>query len=344
MINQTVRHIVFVIGLVTVMGCGKPPATQPPSTTSNTPPVSTPVAAPVAPAIPLGEVVVLRQARLQFRPGLDYEELSKGLMYRHKNGRGQINIGHMLGTVDDNSRELSANLQSTGKKGVQTEDLPATPSGLTRKLIRHEQTPSQTDEWALLIGKERWTSSIKVLVPAGATAEMTPMIRAMLLSADAIPGDTRPLDSVAGFHLAGSTMLKPAQLTLWVDYTLSGAMNLKTADEPILTMNPQVPSNGKMGEEAADEQLKSIRLLSNAKVTSRQPIELAGRSGFETEATGLKGKAEVPVIVYQLVLFTPAGKPNFGDLTVYGTVGTEFPDKDAIFAEFRRMARGLTNE
>ncbi len=347
MIRRTVCQLTYILSFAAA-GCGG--TSVAPSATPATPVVaSTPPAVPIAPAepaVPLGEAIVVRPARIQFRTTADYEVMGPGMLI-NKKGQGQINIQFTIGTVDAQSGRLSANLQAAKKNGVRSEDLPPTPSGLTRKLFSYEEarTPSeQVDEWTLLIGRDRWTTSVKVRIPAGIAKEKSPTIRAMLLSADAIPADTRPVDSLLGFHLADSMLLKAAQVSHWVDYTVSGDMNLKSAAEPLLALNPQMSSNGKQGEEAADVHLNAIRGLSMVNVTSRKPIELAGMSGFETEATALKAKAEVPVVVYSLVLFTPRGKSNFGDLTVHGTVGKDFPDHDKFLSEFRRMAHGLTKE
>ncbi len=214
-------------------------------------------------------------------------------------------------------------------------------NGLSRRLFILTTKTSGVNDWLLVVGTNRWTTDVRVLVPTSYESEIATKLRAILLSVDSIPGDTRPVDSVGGFHLAESKLLIPAQVTgLIVDYTLTGDMKLKSAADPLMQFRA-LTFEGKKGseEEIANSLLNSIYAISNVEVTTRQPIELAGMHGVEIEATGQKTKAATPVAIYQLVLFREKG-----NLTVHGTVGTDAPERETTLAEFRRMARGLTRE
>ncbi len=332
------RRFVFMIPLAMAIGCSKPAGQVPPVTPTAT---ATP-AQPVAPAVPLGNVTAVPFARIQFQPTADYEMMAPS-MWRHREGQGQINFQYQIGTVEAEVARLLAMLQGTGSKMIETAPLPPTAGGLTRRLIANEGERSRMvkiDEWRLLIGKDRWITTVKFR----GTPAMAAAIRAMAMSVDGIPGDMKPLDSLNGFHLAESPLLKTAQMAAWVDYTLTGTMKLESAADPLLCLKPNVAGKATEKEALADEYLNSIYAIANVKVTSRKPIELAGMSGFETEATATKGEAANPVDIYHVVLFRPAGTPGQGQLTVHGTVGADYPDKQKILAEFRRMAHGVTKE
>jgi hypothetical protein len=206
-------------------------------------------------------------------------------------------------------------------------------------VLIHFQQPAFGNEflkWSLAFGDDKGTIMVTATFPKALEGKLSAPLKSVVLSTKLDNGS--PADPVAAlpFTLVASPRLKltPA-LTGTLAYTKGGTIPAASPTDPLFVVTPSI---GKVtignSEQYATRKILQTAHTKGLSIQSTNPITIDGLDGYEVFAEGNDEKSDIPVLVYQAMLFD-----NDSYILMVGLVGSEV--KDDYLSEFKSMARSF---
>lgn len=192
-------------------------------------------------------------------------------------------------------------------------------------------------KWIAVFGDAKETFMITAAFPEGEAKTLSPRLKATVLSArrSAGGGGVDP-GTDRNFSLVGSKklVLTPG-LGKELMYTKDGVIPAKHPDDPLFIASPAL-SRVTIADpnDFARKRLHSTAKTEVTRLTTHQPVQIAGCRGFESVAAAKNTATGNPVALYQVMLFRE------GSYFLMQGLAAE-KESDTYLPEFKAMARSL---
>jgi hypothetical protein len=191
-------------------------------------------------------------------------------------------------------------------------------------------------KWSLIFGSEEQTTLITATCPKELQSKYAASLKSSLLTVrpSAIPA-ADPQQNLA-FDITPAEPFRFANRVANMGmYTVDGVKSVESANEPIFIVGPALSSAVIPDRRAyAEARLRDETHAKNPIVESIEPITIDGLSGLESLAKAEDPKSDIPIVNYQVMLFTEDSY-----ILIQGLVGAE--QREKYIPAFKTMARSF---
>ncbi len=189
-------------------------------------------------------------------------------------------------------------------------------------------------KWCLILGEETETVLVTAAFPESHASELSETLKRSVLSSKWRPNESIALKEALPFTIEPQGQLQFAhRMGNSVIYTKGGVMPKASIEEPLFVVAPSVSKIAIEDTEAfAKGRLMQMDWLKNPIIEHMEEIEIDNLQGFEIVAYGQQVPSDIPILVYQAILFEQQSY-----YLIVGSVGNQSPQEH--LEVFRKMTR-----
>ena len=267
-----------------------------------------------------------------------FTESSKFQGFQQESSQSSVMLIKLPGPFSEIANGFTGkNLKSRGMKLVRKKSVKVDGSKALLLQVIQEAYGTEFYKWILATGDESSTQLITATFPSTEVDYLSDELKSVLLNLKFTNSPAPNVGSDVGYQLGESSLL---QLTESVGktllYTKDGSIPAKSPADPLFITAPALSNVAIIDKEQfALQRLFFTEQVKVSQIVSKDAIAIAGRDGYEIIAEGNDKKTNIPLKIYQTILFSEDSY-----FLMQGMVGQDITTD--YLSEFKSLARSLT--